>query len=66
METKFNFAAYEAAGVFDEDKAEQLFDAGITPVQAARQSPEEEGIGAYKATAGYKFANGDMAIEDVV
>jgi hypothetical protein len=62
---QFNFAAYQAAGVFDEGKAEQLFDAGIMPEMAARHSPEEDGIGAYKATAGYKFANGDMAIEDV-
>lgn len=62
---KFDFAAYEAAGVFDEDKAEQLYDAGISPERAARQSPEEEGVGAYKATAGYKFANSDLALSEV-
>lgn len=61
----FNYKKYEEAGVFDENKAEQLFDAGISPEMAAAQSPEEEGIGNYKATRGYKFANGDLAIEDV-
>ena len=65
MTTKFNFAAYEAAGVFDENKAEQLYDAGISPEKAARNSSEEEGIGAYRATAGYKFANGDLSISEV-
>lgn len=63
---KFNFAAYQAAGVFEEDRAEQLFDADITPEMASRKSPEEEGTGAYKATAGYKFANGDLALSEVV
>ena len=62
---KFEFEKYEQAGCFDEDMAEQLYDAGITPDQAARQSPEDEGIGAYKATAGYKFADGDPDIEEV-
>ena len=61
----FDYKKYEEAGVFDENKAEQLYDAGITPAQAAVQGPEEEGIGCYKATRGYKFANGDLAIEDV-
>lgn len=65
MAHPFDFAAYEAAGVFDEDKAEQLYDAGISPEMAARQSPEDEGIGSYKATAGYKYANGDLSIEEV-
>jgi hypothetical protein len=62
---KFDFAAYEAAGVFDENKAEQLYDNGISSEQAARPSSEEEGIGMYKATAGYKFANGDLALSEV-
>ncbi len=65
MQAKFDFAAYEAAGVFDEAKAEKLYDAGITPVRASRHSPEEEGLGMYKATAGYKFANNDLAIEEI-
>lgn len=59
------FAAYQEAGVFNEEKACFLWNANISPVQAARQSPEEEGIGCYKATAGYKFANGDLSIEEV-
>ena len=66
MTTKFDFATYEAAGVFDADKAEQLYDAGITPDRAARPSPESEGIGHYKSTVGYKFANGDLSISEVV
>lgn len=65
MAHPFDFAAYEAAGCFDESRAEQLYDAGISPTQAARVSDESEGLGGYRASAGYKFANGDMAIEEV-
>ena len=62
---KFDFAEYEAAGCFDEDLAESLFDLGVTPEQAATELDESEGIGHYKATLGYKYCNCDISDEDV-
>ena len=63
---KFDFAEYEAAGCFDEDIAESLFDLGVTPEQAATELDESVGLGHYRATLGYKFCNCDINSEDVI
>lgn len=38
-----------------------LSNAGVTPEQAARQTPATLGIGGYADTIGYKVANGDLS-----
>ena len=63
---KFDFAEYEAAGCFDEDLAESLFDLGVTPEQSGMELDESEGTGHYKATLGYKYCNNDISGEDVI
>ena len=63
--TTFNFEEYNNAGCFDEDSAELLYDIGVTPEQANIILSEEDGIGHYRATLGYKFSNDDISEDDV-
>lgn len=64
-ENTIDYKKYSDSGTFNEDAAEKLFDAGITPEMASETSDESEGIGSYKGTYGYKFSNGDLDLSDL-
>lgn len=63
--TIFDSRDYEESGCFDEEAAEMLYDAGITPEQANTPIDENVGLGHYSASIGYKFANNDISLRDV-
>ena len=50
------------ARCFDPRRAQALDAAGITPEQAALRT--REGRGGYEETVGYKFAQGDLTLEE--
>ena len=59
----FKFEEYEESGCFNEEDAEILYDMGVTPEQVSRTT--DFGVGHYNASIGYKFANGDINMDDV-
>jgi len=52
---------YIEADCFDARRARELAEAGITPEQAGTETDDSVGMGGYRATLGYKYANGDMS-----
>lgn len=64
----FGAAGVEAwalqAGCWLAEDARKLSDAGITPAEAATKT--DAGEGAYRATIGYKVANGDLGVAHAV
>lgn len=52
------------AGCFRASDARMMADFGVSPEQAGEET--DEGVGAYQGTIGYKFANCDISIEDVL
>lgn len=66
---EYDFSPAEAdswlgAGCFRASDARMMADRGISPEQAGEET--DEGAGAYTATIGYKFANNDLDIDDVL
>jgi hypothetical protein len=56
--------AWLEAGCFRADDARMLADHDITPEQARQDV--DDGAGSYRESIGYKFANSDLDIEDVL
>ena len=56
--------AWLDAGCFVAADARMMADCGVSPEQAAEET--DEGAGAYRGQIGYKFANNDIDIDDVL
>lgn len=56
--------AWLGAGCFIASDARMMADCGVSPEQAGEET--DEGVGAYCGQIGYKFANNDLDIDDVL